>query len=229
MSQASHEVDVYLEAGAKRTFAGALDWPGWSRSGKDEASALQALVDYAPRYAQVLRSGKFGFEAPTAVSSLATVERLKGNATTDFGAPGMIPAGDSRPVDEVELGRLQGLLQASWRALDEAAAMARGRALRLGPRGGGRDLEEILNHVVEAERAYISRLGGQPGPGTEKDLGERAAQTRQAALQALAAAVHGELPARGPRGGQHWPARYFVRRAAWHVLDHAWEIEDRVG
>jgi len=25
-----------------------------------------------------------------------------------------------------------------------------------------------------------------------------------------------------------WPARYYVRRAAWHVLDHAWEIEDRL-
>ena len=23
--------------------------------------------------------------------------------------------------------------------------------------------------------------------------------------------------------------RYFVRRAAWHVLDHAWELEDRAG
>jgi hypothetical protein len=25
-----------------------------------------------------------------------------------------------------------------------------------------------------------------------------------------------------------WPPRYVVRRAAWHVLDHAWEIEDRI-
>lgn len=24
-----------------------------------------------------------------------------------------------------------------------------------------------------------------------------------------------------------WPVRYYVRRAAWHVLDHAWEIEDK--
>jgi len=24
-----------------------------------------------------------------------------------------------------------------------------------------------------------------------------------------------------------WPARYAIRRTAWHVLDHAWEIEDR--
>ena len=27
-----------------------------------------------------------------------------------------------------------------------------------------------------------------------------------------------------PKG---WPPRYAIRRIAWHVLDHAWEIEDR--
>jgi hypothetical protein len=26
----------------------------------------------------------------------------------------------------------------------------------------------------------------------------------------------------------HWTPRYFVRRMAWHELDHAWEIEARV-
>ena len=24
-----------------------------------------------------------------------------------------------------------------------------------------------------------------------------------------------------------WPPRYAARRLAWHVLDHAWEIEDK--
>jgi hypothetical protein len=51
--------------------------------------------------------------------------------------------------------------------------------------------------------------------------------TRSAILQTLERAAQGAMPPAGPRGGQRWPARYFVRRAAWHVLDHAWEIEDR--
>jgi hypothetical protein len=51
--------------------------------------------------------------------------------------------------------------------------------------------------------------------------------TRQAIMDALAAAARGEIPERGPRGGVIWPARYFVRRVAWHALDHVWEIEDR--
>jgi hypothetical protein len=39
----------------------------------------------------------------------------------------------------------------------------------------------------------------------------------------------GELPDFGPRGGERWPALFAIRRSAWHALDHAWEIEDRLG
>ena len=24
-----------------------------------------------------------------------------------------------------------------------------------------------------------------------------------------------------------WPVRYAIRRMAWHVLDHAWEMQDK--
>jgi hypothetical protein len=51
---------------------------------------------------------------------------------------------------------------------------------------------------------------------------------RQAVLGALRAAARGEFPLLGPRGGRRWTPRYFVRRDAWHVLDHVWEIEDRI-
>ena len=55
-------VKVYVEHGTRRVFAGALDWPGWSRSGPNEAAALQALLDYAPRYAACLREAASGSE-----------------------------------------------------------------------------------------------------------------------------------------------------------------------
>src|ERR671932_2604159 len=54
MAQSSAPIEVYLEIGKKRTFAGALDWPGWCRGGRDEPSALQALLADGPRYARVL-------------------------------------------------------------------------------------------------------------------------------------------------------------------------------
>jgi len=85
MAKASNRINVYLESGEKRTFAGALDWPGWCRSGPDEASAaLQALVDYGPRYARVLRAEEFAFQAPISISAFTVIERIKGNATTRF-------------------------------------------------------------------------------------------------------------------------------------------------
>ena len=31
-----------------------------------------------------------------------------------------------------------------------------------------------------------------------------------------------------PKGDGKWPIPYAVRRTAWHALDHAWEMEDRI-
>lgn len=228
MARVSKPVDVYLEIGEKRIFAGAIEWPGWCRSGRDEESALQALFDYAPRYAQVLQSARLGFKAPAAPSEFKVVERVKGNMTTDFGTPGMAPSSDKRRVDDAELRRLQTVLKACWRMFDTAVSAAAGKGLRKGPRGGGRDVEGIVRHVTGAHGAYLSRVGWKPEANEDEDPGEAMRLTRQAVLKALAAAAHGELPLQGPRGGIMWKPRYFVRRVAWHDLDHAWEIQDRV-
>ena len=82
--------------------------------------------------------------------------------------------------------------------------------------------------MLESDQGYLSKLGWKFKLDEAADFSEELIRSRQAMLEALKAAVDGELPARGPRGGLRWPPRYFVRRVAWHVLDHAWEIEDRV-
>ncbi len=41
------------------------------------------------------------------------------------------------------------------------------------------------------------------------------------------AAVLREPSDGSPIEGRKWNRRYAARRVAWHVLDHAWEIEDR--
>ena len=224
----SKSIPVYLEIGAKRTFAGALDWPGWCRSGHDEESALQALVDYGPRYARVLRTKEFSFRAPADASPFLVVERLKGNATTDFGAPGLAPASDRKPVNDPELGLLQSILKACWRTFDVAIRSAKDRELRKGPRGGGRDLDGIVRHVLGADAGYLGSLGWKVSQDEAADLSQELKRIRKAILDGLQAAAHGEIAKRGPRGGLRWRPRYFVRRIAWHVLDHAWEIEDRI-
>jgi hypothetical protein len=220
-------IQVYLETGRQRVFAGALEWPGWCRSGRDEASALAALLEYGPRYALALRSGRIGFRTPEHLSSLIVSERLKGNASTDFGVPAVAPSGDAQPIGDIEIRRFQTILRACWRCFDKVAKAARGKALRKGPRGGGRLLDEIIHHVLEADGAYLRSLG-MPATRLEKaEIHDELSHVRRAILKAVVSAAHNP-PSIGPRGGVRWKAPYFVRRVAWHVLDHAWEIEDRM-
>jgi hypothetical protein len=222
------QIEVYLELGAKRTVASAVAWAGWTRVGHDEESSLQALVDYAPRYARALHHTGLSLQLPTDLSEITVVERLTGNASTDFGAPGVVPSADSEPVDEAELTRLQALLTASWAALDAASTAAAGRELRRGPRGGGRELGAMLQHVLESEQAYLAKVGRRLDAGDTSSQAGLQARTRAAITDGLLRGVREGIPPAGPRGGSRWPARYFVRRVSWHALDHAWEIEDRI-
>ncbi|HEV2235543.1 MAG TPA: hypothetical protein VGR57_02680 [Ktedonobacterales bacterium] len=221
-------IAVHLEVGKTRNIALARDWPGWARGGRDEAAALRALVAYGPRYARVLQATPLTFHAPADIAALAVVERVEGNATTDFGAPAIALASDSRPADPTELERWQTVMRACWRAFDLAVAAAAGKTLRKGPRGGGREVPKITDHVRDSESAYLASLGGAFKPGAAVEPDQAQAQLRAAILATLAAAVRGEVPALGPRGKVRWAPRYFVRRLAWHCLDHAWEIEDKI-
>jgi hypothetical protein len=228
MTQSSTQIEVYLEIGKKRTFASALDWPGWCRIGRDEQSALQALLDCGPRYGKILHPAQIAFQAPADLSAFIVAERLAGNDTTDFGAPDVAPTADMRAINDAELQRYQALLEAYWQAFDAAVIAATSKELRKGPRGGGRDLDGIIEHVLGGDAAYLARLGQRFKRNETADRTEELGRARQAILAALSAAVRGELPERGPRGGVIWRPRYFVRRVAWHVLDHIWEIEDRI-
>ena len=234
MVQPPAKIRVYLEVGSQRTFAGAIDWPGWSRSGRDELSALGALIACGPRYARVLQAAQlddtqrtFLFSPPTNISEIVVTERLKGSSTTDFGSPAVAPSVDEAPVSDEELRRLAAVLEACWQAFAAAVEAAQGKELRKGPRGGGRDRTEIVQHVIEANRAYLDRIGCKLVMVEDSDPQQEVGWMLEESLKALAGAAAGELPLRGPRGGVRWTPRHFVRRAAWHVLDHAWEIEDR--
>jgi hypothetical protein len=221
-------VEVYLEIGARRSFAGAIGWPGWCRWGRDPDAALAALLEYGPRYSAILRGTRLGFSAPAEPGALRVVERLPGSATTDFGAPGAAPAADAEPVQPADLRRFRIILEAGWRAFDGAVKAARGQPLRTGPRGGGRSLPAIVDHLLEADAAYLAAVGWKR-PAAEGRIEDHLAATRAAILDALTASARGETPLRGPRGGRRWSPRYFVRRVGWHVFAHTWEIERRAG
>lgn len=209
---------VYLELGRTRVFACALDWPGWGRVGKSEEGALEALAAYLPRYAPVAELA--GLPLPPGAGEFDVVERLTGTASTDFGVPGEVASSDTRPLDAAEAGRLTALVAGAWTAFDQVIRRVP-EELRKGPRGGGRDRSKMVDHVLSAESSYVRKLGGRFPPPAIDDAPAIAA-ARAVILDALGRASDGGPPV--PKG---WPQRYAARRIAWHVLDHAWEMEDR--
>jgi hypothetical protein len=88
--------------------------------------------------------------------------------------------------------------------------------LAKGPRGGGRDRDEVVRHVLAAEASYARQIGLRL---REPSVDEAAAVQYQ--RESIASA----LPTSSSE--TKWPPRYIIRRMAWHVLDHAWEIEDK--
>ena len=198
------KVRVYIETAAKKTFASAADWPGWSRSGKDEASALANLAAYAPRYAKVAKLAKLDF--PNEAPKFTVVERQKGDVSTDFGVPHRPARDEEKKMTPKDIERMVALMAACWKYLDQVRAKVP-QELRKGPRGGGRDRDKMYDHVVGAEVDYASAIGlklKQPD--------------RKALLESF----------KNPNRTEKWPVRYAVRRTAWHALDHAWEMEDRI-
>jgi hypothetical protein len=209
---------VYIESGDKKVFACAIDFPGWCRSGRDEGSALEALAGYAPRYAEVAKRAKAAF--PSGAPEFEVVERIRGKGATDFGIPHELPKADAEPLTARQAARQVALMEAAWALLDKVAKSTPAE-LRKGPRGGGRDRDKMLDHVLGAEAAYGRQIGVKhPQP----ELGDTRAikALRQDLAEALRGASDGS-----PLREKGWPPRYALRRITWHVLDHLWEMQDR--
>jgi len=209
---------VYLEIGSKRVFACALDWPGWCRSGRTDDDALEALGTATERYRPVAAAAGVRFPK-SAGAAFDVVERLGGGATTDFGAPEVAAAADRQPLTKAQAERLARLVNGAWTVFDRVVAKAPAE-LRKGPRGGGRDRAKMVDHVLGAEVAYLRKVGLK--------LAQPPADDRVAIDGVRAAFLDTLREARAPEPAtKSWPYRYAARRVAWHVLDHAWEMQDR--
>ena len=210
-------IAVSLETSRTKAFASAPDWPGWSRAGKDDRLALEALAAYAARYRAVADEAGVAFDqAPL----FEVVETVQGGTGTEFGVPSVITGLDRRPLSAADAERGARLVEAAWSVFDHVAA-ASPAELRKGPRGGGRDRDKMIGHVIEADHAYAREIGVRVRPPS---LDDRAAvdAERGAMLEVLRRPSDGS-----PLADRTWTPRYAARRIAWHALDHAWEMEDR--
>ena len=221
---ASRRIDVLLEVAPKQAVAYALDWPGWCRAGPDTGAALKALASYAERYAPMAE--RAGMTIPSMVA-FDVVERVPGGPTTAFAAPECrrpfppVTAEIERAeVTPAAARRLAGLLTAAWVIFDGIAA-ASPAELRKGPRGGGRDRDELVDHVIGAEAAFARKVGVRLKRPAADEIA--AIENRREAITAVVGAPSDGSPV-VPNG---WTTRYAARRIAWHILEHAWEMQDR--
>ena len=220
----SRPIAVCLEVRPKETVASALEWPGWCRAGRDEAAALEALTGYAERYAPVAEQAGVSFPAAVAFE---VVERVPGGSATAFAAPEcrrpfpqVTAEAERAKVTAAAARRLAGLVTGVWATFDKIAA-ASPAELRKGPRGGGRDRDKLIDHVLGAETTYARKLGVKLKQPAIDDVA--AIEELRKAIVAVVGAPSDGAPLM-PNG---WTTRYAVRRIAWHILEHAWEMQDR--
>jgi hypothetical protein len=212
-------IQIAEEVTAKKTFVWAVEWPGWCRAGKTRDVAREALLATVPRYAVVAATARLTLPNVTA-SDLDLVESVEGGSGTAFGVPSSITPLDRRPTIAEESDRLAALVAAAWAVLEETAARTP-EVLRKGPRGGGRDRDKMVGHVIEADHYYAREIGVRHPPLDPSDRFAVEAE-RAAMLDVLRQPSDGS-----PLAGRTWTQWYAARRIAWHALDHAWEMEDR--
>jgi hypothetical protein len=212
---------VILEIGKKRrVVAAAMDWPGLDRWGTSEEDALAKLAKYLPRYAGVAERAGMASEFATA-TNIDVVERTPGSSSTDFWGVAHVPSQiEIEVLRSAELERRLDLLKACWAHFDDTAARAAAELLP-GPRSAGRSRDQIVRHVILNEPEQFSRKVEVRTPFEQVLTPDGLAAHRAAYLDGIRAYNADGRPART------WPIQFLIRRTANHVMDHAWEIEDR--
>lgn len=214
---------VLLEIGKKgrRVVAGATDWPGLDRWGKTEDDALDNLSSYLPRYAGVAERAGIGDEFQRQ-RSVEVIEPYAGSGSTDYWGIAHVPSETEREVlPAADLERRLALLDACWDYFDDVAARVTAD-LRKGPRGGGWTRDELIRHVLVNEAQQFTRKVEVRTPREVVLSPDGLATHRQETLDAIRA-----YNAEGKIAGRSWPIQFLIRRIAHHVMDHAWEMEDR--
>lgn len=215
-------IRVMVEQGKKKTVASAFDWPGWDRGSKSEEGALAVLATYRPRYARVAELAGLADEF-RATGEMEVVERVAGTGMTDYYTLSARSAGpEHEPMSEAECERKIALLRACWAYFDDVAARVSAE-LRKGPRGGGRDRDRIVRHTNGAEMVEFIRKVGLTSPPDPWETPTR--DGLRAHRDAFCEAIR-EHSARGAPA-RSWTLQFLIRRCAYHMLDHAWEMEDR--
>jgi hypothetical protein len=217
----AHELRVTLEIGpkGKKVVAVAPDWPGLERGAKTGEAALERLQSYLPRYQKVAKLAGMDAEF-AAITTPEVIEQYPGTGSTDFwGISFAFSSVDSRDMSSDELDRELTLMQACWAFFDDVRSRVSAE-MQKGPRGGGRDRDQIVRHTLGVEQDWAQKVGVRTPQGAVL-IDEGLGAYRDAYCTAIRA-YHSE-----GKMARTWPLRYLIRHTAYHTMDHAWEMEDK--
>lgn len=206
----------------KKVAAFAIDWPGWSRGARTGPEAVEVLAAYRDRYRPVAALAGLGDEFDAA-GDLELVEDHVGVGSTDFWGISFAPSSfEQEPMGADELERKISLLEASWRYFDDVAARV-SPEMQKGPRGGGRNRDEIVRHALGWERADLAKKVGVVVDPIVPPTPDGFSSHRDEFVAALRTYNAEGRMARG----RNWTIGLLIRHTAYHALDHAWEMEDK--
>ncbi len=226
-------IGVMLEIGPKdkKVVAVAPDWPGLERGAKTEEAAIERLLSYVPRYAQVAELAGMGAEFAASTknitgSTVDVVEHYPGTGSTDFwGISFGFSSIDRQALSGEELERELTLMRACWTFFDDVRSRVSAE-MRKGPRGGGRDRDRIVRHVLFTEQDWAKGLGvSTPEEAQQAMLTDGGLDALNAYRDEYCNAIrvaHSEN-----KMARKWPLRYLIRHTAFHTLDLAWVMEDK--
>ena len=217
-------VRTVIERGpkGKRSVAFGIDWPGWSRGAKSPELALETLESYRERYRPIVSLAGLAPEFDAA-GPLEIVEDKVGTGSTDFWGISFSPSETEHgPMSDAELERGITLLRACWTFFDDVAARV-SPEMRKGPRGGGRDRDRIIRHVIRNESEDFAKQVGLRIPEEAALTPDGLRQHRETYVAAMRAYNAGEVE----RRMRSWTLPFLIRHSAYHTLDHAWEMEDK--
>jgi hypothetical protein len=205
----------------KKAVAFAVDWPGWCRGAKTPEAALELLESYRERYRPIAKAARLGKELDSA-GAIDVVEEGVGPGSTDFWGISFAPSGiEQEPMSASELNRKVKLLRGCWEYFDAAGARV-SPELAKGPRGGGRERDEIIGHVLRVERLDFAKRLGLRLPEDTALTPRELADYRETYVATMRAYNAGE----GKRM-RSWNLPFLIRHTAFHTMDHAWEMEDK--
>jgi hypothetical protein len=223
----ANDIRVTLEMGprGKKVVAVASDWPGLERGATTADGAIERLLSYVPRYVSVAKLAGMEAEFATSTASTTTsdvdvIERYPGTGSTDFWGISFAFSGiDREAMSDEELERELTLMRACWAFFDSVRSRVSAE-MQKGPRGGGRDRDRIVRHVLFTEQDWAKMVGVLTP--FEEMLTEGVLNAHREAYCDAIRDFHAQS-----KMARKWPLRYLIRHTAFHTLDHAWEMEDK--